>query len=88
MTDLIAQIMIVLGPVIVAVGVFVYIYTNRAQWRQETKELTEPKGESFIISYAHDDTMPARIQEKADDLGVTTEELIKRLVTDCLRDTH
>lgn len=85
MTDSIVQIMILLGPVIVAIGVFVYLYTHREQWRQETEELIKPKGDSFSISYVHDDTTPARIKARANELGITPEELIKRLVAECLR---
>lgn len=84
MVDLIAKIMIVLGPVIVAIGAVIFIYIHRERWHQEMKELTEPKGESFAIRYAHDDTTPDRIKAQADELGITPEELIKRLVTGSL----
>ena len=84
MTDLIAKIMIALGPVIVLIGAIIFLYIHRGQWRQEMKELREPKGESFAIRYTHDDTTPDRIKAQADELGITPEELIKRLVTGSL----
>ena len=54
MADTIAKIMIVLGPVFVLIGAFIFLYRHREQWQQEMKELREPKGESFTIKYAHD----------------------------------
>lgn len=88
MADTIAKIMIVLGPVFVLIGAFIFLYRHREQWQQEIKELQEPKGESFTIKYAHDDNMPAQIQARADELGITPEELIKQLVEGCLHDTQ
>ncbi|MCH8493021.1 MAG: hypothetical protein LAT53_07310 [Idiomarina sp.] len=37
--DLIAKIFMVLGPVIVVIGVVVFIYKNKAQWDEEIKAL-------------------------------------------------
>lgn len=86
MADLIAKIMIILGPMIVAIGVVVFVYIHRERWQQEMRELTEPKGESWTISYVHDDATPERVKAQANELGITPEELIKRLVADYLRD--
>lgn len=39
--DLIAATMMVLGPLFVAIGVFVFIYKNKAQWDAEMTDLWE-----------------------------------------------
>ncbi|CUS48004.1 MAG: hypothetical protein HLUCCO02_05455 [Idiomarinaceae bacterium HL-53] len=84
MVDTLAQIMIVLAPLLVLIGTLVFLYLHREQWRAEMKALREPKGECFALRYENGDPMPARIYAKASELGVTPEALIKELVANHL----
>lgn len=86
MVDFIAKLMMELRPLFGAIGVLVFIYIYRERWQQEMKELTESKGETWTISYVHDEASPAKIRERASELGITPATLIKRFVADYLRD--
>ena len=84
MADTIAKIMIVLGPVFLLIGTFVFLYIHRDQWRAEMKALSEPEGERFIITYAYDEATPKALKNRAAELGITPEELIKQFIGNAL----
>ena len=84
MADTIAKIMIVLGPVFVLIGTFVFLYIHRDQWRADMKALSEPDCERFTITFTHEEPTPEALKNRAAELGITPEELIKKFIEKAL----